>query len=369
MIIDQTERAALRRRARARIGAASVDGRERPDANAIKLGLAEESPRVPEDAEAVVGRSRLWYFALKPLNAYHAWLVDQVSITTLRIRAGRPDGAAAPRPGGDRGRDVVGRVAAGRGRGNRRWLGQAAGFGREPAPKDVAGDRVAHRPLGDPRQDRGPGRRLGRGPALARVRPPGDPDRGPRVRGPRPGDRRPGAARRLGAGPGGTRPRAGRRTERRPRTARRIRRPRPVARRGRPRRPHDPRISPGASLRGDPPRPAPLADPPDPVQLPPEGAGRPPPRILQPHHAAGTDARVPARGNRSRRGGGPGPGRRGRCRGPSGSRSDPAGRAKGRGEVTEGRGPEEGAGAEARAAGGPEQGDGRAIGPGAELRW
>ena len=90
MIIDDPERVTLRTRARERIGLEVPGGRERPDANAIKLGLAEESPRAPEDASAVLERSKLWQHTLKPQSAFHAWLVDQVSITSMKLeRAGR----------------------------------------------------------------------------------------------------------------------------------------------------------------------------------------------------------------------------------------------------------------------------------------
>ncbi len=65
-------------------------GRPDPLANALKTGTADDCPRVPEDAFAVNARAAEWYMSLRPQNLYHAWLVDQVAITSLRIdREGR----------------------------------------------------------------------------------------------------------------------------------------------------------------------------------------------------------------------------------------------------------------------------------------
>ena len=65
-------------------------GRPDPLANGLKTGTEADCPRVPEDAAAVIARAGSWYLGLKPQNLYHAWLVDQVAITSLGIdRLGR----------------------------------------------------------------------------------------------------------------------------------------------------------------------------------------------------------------------------------------------------------------------------------------
>ncbi len=65
-------------------------GRPDPLANALKTGTPADCPRVPEDAFAVNARAGEFYMSLRPQNLYHAWLVDQVAITSLRIdREGR----------------------------------------------------------------------------------------------------------------------------------------------------------------------------------------------------------------------------------------------------------------------------------------
>jgi hypothetical protein len=60
-------------------------GRPDPLANALKTGTDADCPRVPEDADAVNDRAGQWYLSIKPQNMYHAWLVDQISVTSLRI--------------------------------------------------------------------------------------------------------------------------------------------------------------------------------------------------------------------------------------------------------------------------------------------
>ena len=92
MLIVDPRRDQIRREARERLGVRTPGRRERPFANAIKLGLAEESPRVPEDSRAVLERAGLWLGPLAPQHAWHAWILEQVSVTTLKIeRVGRID--------------------------------------------------------------------------------------------------------------------------------------------------------------------------------------------------------------------------------------------------------------------------------------
>ena len=44
-----------------------------------------DSPAVPENLELVQQRSQDWYRALKPRNDFHAWLVDQITVLSLRV--------------------------------------------------------------------------------------------------------------------------------------------------------------------------------------------------------------------------------------------------------------------------------------------
>ena len=60
-------------------------GRPDPTANALKTGTAEDCPRVPEDFQTIAARAGQWHLDLKPQNLYHAWLVDQIAVVSLRI--------------------------------------------------------------------------------------------------------------------------------------------------------------------------------------------------------------------------------------------------------------------------------------------
>ena len=53
--------------------------------NSLKHGLCSEIVRVPEDFEAINTRARQWLGALKPQNNYHAWLMDEVAIITIKL--------------------------------------------------------------------------------------------------------------------------------------------------------------------------------------------------------------------------------------------------------------------------------------------
>jgi len=67
-----------------------ADPRPRPGrAQALLRGLLD-SPAVPEDFELVRQRSWDWYRALKPRDDFHAWLVDQIALISIRVdRCGR----------------------------------------------------------------------------------------------------------------------------------------------------------------------------------------------------------------------------------------------------------------------------------------
>jgi len=53
-------------------------------AEALHRGL-RDSPAVPESFELVRDRSADWYRALKPRNDFHAWLVDQIAVISIRV--------------------------------------------------------------------------------------------------------------------------------------------------------------------------------------------------------------------------------------------------------------------------------------------
>lgn len=53
-------------------------------AEGLERGLLD-SPAVPEDFEQVRDRSIDWYRAFKPRTDFHAWLVDQVTVLSLRV--------------------------------------------------------------------------------------------------------------------------------------------------------------------------------------------------------------------------------------------------------------------------------------------
>ncbi len=56
-----------------------------PGANALKTGTLADLPRVPEDAAAINARTLDWYPALKPQNHFECWVVEQVSVHTVKI--------------------------------------------------------------------------------------------------------------------------------------------------------------------------------------------------------------------------------------------------------------------------------------------
>ena len=56
-----------------------------PLANGLKTGTLADWPRVPEDASTVHERTFDWYDSFKPQNQFHCWLVEQITITSMRI--------------------------------------------------------------------------------------------------------------------------------------------------------------------------------------------------------------------------------------------------------------------------------------------
>ena len=65
-------------------GPKTPEGKARSRANALKHGLCANVV-VPEDAEMIQTRATAWFHTLKPQNELQDWLVDQISIYSLRI--------------------------------------------------------------------------------------------------------------------------------------------------------------------------------------------------------------------------------------------------------------------------------------------
>jgi hypothetical protein len=84
MIVSEAKINANRRNARLSTGPKTADGKERSRANALKHGLCSIVV-VAEDPEHITTRSRELFFALKPQNAHHLWLVDEAAVVSLRI--------------------------------------------------------------------------------------------------------------------------------------------------------------------------------------------------------------------------------------------------------------------------------------------
>ncbi len=87
MIVTEARLAANRRNAAKSTGPKTPEGKARSRANALKHGLCA-SVCVPEDVELVQQRAYQWYYTLKPQTEYHAWLVDQITVISLRIDRG-----------------------------------------------------------------------------------------------------------------------------------------------------------------------------------------------------------------------------------------------------------------------------------------
>ena len=76
--------AANRQNALLSTGPKTPEGKARSRANGLKHGLCA-SVVVAEDLELIQQRTSDWFFALKPQDEYHVWLVDQVAVVSLRI--------------------------------------------------------------------------------------------------------------------------------------------------------------------------------------------------------------------------------------------------------------------------------------------
>ncbi|WP_435009653.1 hypothetical protein P12x_000909 [Tundrisphaera lichenicola] len=84
MIVSEARREANRRNALKSTGPKTEEGKARSRANALKHGLCS-SIVVHEDFATVQARSDSYFNTLKPQNRFHAWLVDQVAVLSLRI--------------------------------------------------------------------------------------------------------------------------------------------------------------------------------------------------------------------------------------------------------------------------------------------
>jgi hypothetical protein len=84
MIVSESRIQANRRNALLSTGPRTPEGKERSRANALKHGLCA-SVVVEENLELVQERTNRLFFALKPQNEYHNWLVDKAAILSIRI--------------------------------------------------------------------------------------------------------------------------------------------------------------------------------------------------------------------------------------------------------------------------------------------
>ena len=84
MCASEAQIAANRRNAQLSTGPRTPSGKEQSRANALKHGLCA-SIVVTEDLALIQQRAYEWYYTLKPQNEYHSWLVDKITIYSLRI--------------------------------------------------------------------------------------------------------------------------------------------------------------------------------------------------------------------------------------------------------------------------------------------
>ena len=84
MTVSAAKLAANRRNSARSTGPRTTGGKERSRANALKHGLCAKVI-VPEDIKVVQQRADEWYFAIKPRNSYQSWMVERITIASLRI--------------------------------------------------------------------------------------------------------------------------------------------------------------------------------------------------------------------------------------------------------------------------------------------
>jgi hypothetical protein len=84
MLVSEKRIQANRRNALLSTGPKTPEGKDRSRANALKHGLCS-SVVVEEDGALVEERTHQLFWALKPQNQYHNWLVDKAAILSIRI--------------------------------------------------------------------------------------------------------------------------------------------------------------------------------------------------------------------------------------------------------------------------------------------
>ena len=174
MTCSPAQLAANRANAQKSTGPKTEEGKRRSRANALKHGLCA-SAVVPESLELIQERASEWFYALKPQNEYQSWLVDKITVLSLRVdrvermeRRLRDRRSLRAELAWDEDRKVEVEALGGPAR------GPALG-GRRGPPADHRRVRLADRPLGDARAGRRRRRHLDRRAGPARLRPPGHP--------------------------------------------------------------------------------------------------------------------------------------------------------------------------------------------------
>jgi hypothetical protein len=84
MLVSENRIQANRRNALLSTGPKTAEGKARSRANSLKHGLCA-SVVVEEDGAIVEERTHHLFWALKPQNEYHNWLVDKAAILSIRI--------------------------------------------------------------------------------------------------------------------------------------------------------------------------------------------------------------------------------------------------------------------------------------------
>jgi hypothetical protein len=84
MIVSEARIAANRRNAQKSTGPKTPEGKQKSRANALKHGLCSNII-VEEDRDALQERNRELFYALKPQNDYHNWLVDKAALVSLKV--------------------------------------------------------------------------------------------------------------------------------------------------------------------------------------------------------------------------------------------------------------------------------------------
>lgn len=87
MVCSPARMDANRKNAQLSTGPKTPEGKDRSRMNALKHGLCSAT-LLPETLELVEQRVGEWFFALKPQDEYHVWLVNHAAVASLRIDRG-----------------------------------------------------------------------------------------------------------------------------------------------------------------------------------------------------------------------------------------------------------------------------------------